>query len=250
MAEPLTTCGVCDQTDDHPKHQIMVGFNNPTVDGFDGGMFHRDDLDRDGQIHYHFDCPTVWHLAVVNPPIHEDPGANAEKQRVAEVQQAIMAQAQSGVHGDELRQWIMNLAVRGGSGGIDQTMATAILAALSPNSGTKTIGTVTITGPIKMRLMTATGTDSSAGTELGTSGGYTAGGSSLTMGTAATGSITTTASVSWTSFPSATLTAMEQWDSSATPLRSFWGPWSSGSIVVASGNTFTVATGNLTDTLA
>ena len=51
------------------------------------------------------------------------------------------------------------------AGGIDQTMATAILAALAKNSSTATLGTVTITGPINMRLMTANGSDSSAGTE-------------------------------------------------------------------------------------
>ena len=137
------------------------------------------------------------------------------------------------------------------AGGIDQTMATAILAALGPNSGTKTIGTVTITGPVKARLMTVNGTDSSAGTELATSGGYTAGGSALSMGTAATGSITNSGgATSWTNMPATTLTGMEEWDSSATPLREFWAPWSGGNISVASGNTFTISSSGLTNSLA
>lgn len=136
------------------------------------------------------------------------------------------------------------------AGGIDQTRATAILAAFAINSGTATVGTMTITGPTHMRLMTANGSDSSNGTELSTSGGYTAGGSALTMGTASAGSVSSTASVSWTNMPSTTLTGMEQWDTSGTPLRLFWGPWTGGNITVASGNTFTVASGNLTDSLA
>ena len=136
------------------------------------------------------------------------------------------------------------------AGGIDSTIGTAILAALSPNTGTQTIGAKTITGPQHLRLMTANGSDTALGTELATSGGYTAGGIALTMGTAASLSVTTTAAASWTSMPATTLTGMEQWDTSATPQRLFWAPWTAGSIAVASGNTFTVAAGSLTDTLA
>lgn len=136
------------------------------------------------------------------------------------------------------------------AGGIDQTLATAILAALGINSSTATVGSKTITGPIHMRLMTANGSDSSNGTELSTSGGYTAGGAAVGMGTASAGSISSNAAVSWTSMPSATLTGMEEWDTSGTPQRLFWAPWTAGSITVASGNTFTVASGSLTNTLS
>jgi len=136
------------------------------------------------------------------------------------------------------------------AGGIDQTRATVILQALAINSATATVGTNTITGPIHMRLFTANGTDAATGTELATSGGYTAGGSALSFAAAATGSVATNAAVSWTNMPSTTLTGMEEWDTSATPLRLFWAPWTAGSIVVASGNTFTVASGSLTNSLA
>lgn len=57
---PVTTCGACGQADDHPKHTVLVGFNNTHTDGL---MFHEHDDDRDGLIHYHFDCPTAWHSA-------------------------------------------------------------------------------------------------------------------------------------------------------------------------------------------
>lgn len=139
------------------------------------------------------------------------------------------------------------------AGGIDQGLADAILTAAATNSGTATLGSTTITGPIKVRLMTANGSDSAAGTELATSGGYTAGGSAVTMGSAASGSVSSTAAVSWTNMPTCTLTGMEEWDSSATAVRLFWAPWtiggSTGSIAVASGNTFTIAAGNLTNSL-
>jgi hypothetical protein len=244
MAEFESTCGACGQTDDHPKHQIAVGADR------ERRTFHEHDFGRNGCIHYHFDCPSEWHDAVTNPDPHEDGTVNDTRQLAADTHRAIIEKAQSGVHGDDLRAFINTLNVRGGAGGIDQTMATGILAALSPNSGTKTIGAITITGPIKMRLMTANGSDTAAGTELSTSGGYTAGGSALSMATAASGAVSTNSAVSWTNMPSTTLTGMEQWDSSGTPLRSFWGPWSGGNISVASGNTFTVASGNLTDSLA
>lgn len=135
------------------------------------------------------------------------------------------------------------------AGGIDQTLATSILANLSSNSGAGT--TVTFTGPVKLRVMTANGSDTAAGTEQATSAGYTAGGAALSMGTAASGSVTNSGgATSWTNFPSCTTTGMEQWSSDGTPKRSFWAPWSGGNITIAAGNTFTVSSSALTDTLA
>lgn len=137
-------------------------------------------------------------------------------------------------------------------GGIDQAFATKLLVGCSPNTGTGTFPTVT--GPINMRLITSTtlSTDTVNGSELATGGspGYTAGGSAINFATPAAGSVTTTAQVSWPGMPAATLSGMEQWDRSGTPQRTFWGPWASGNISVAAGNTFTVASGNLTDSLA
>ena len=136
------------------------------------------------------------------------------------------------------------------AGGIDQTLATAILAGLNPSSGTATIGTKTITFPLHLRLFTVNGTDAATGTELTTSGGYTAGGSAIGMGTASAGSIASNAAVSWTSMPTCTLTGCEKWDTSGTPIREFWAPWTTGSIAIASGNTFTVSSGSYTEALA
>ena len=87
------------------------------------------------------------------------------------------------------------------AGGIDQILATAILAGLNPSSGTATIGTKTITFPLHLRLFTVNGTDAATGTELTTSGGYTAGGSAIGMGTASAGSIASNAAVSYHPVP-------------------------------------------------
>lgn len=126
------------------------------------------------------------------------------------------------------------------AGGWDQARTTAYFAAWSTNSGTATLGTETITGPQLLRLMTANGTDSSNGTEASTSGGYTAGGLSMTC-TGGTAQLNNSAAVTWTSMPGITSTGAEQWESTATKKRGFWAPWSSGSIVIGAGNTFQVA---------
>lgn len=134
------------------------------------------------------------------------------------------------------------------AGGIDQAFATSLLVGCSPNSGTGTFPTVT--GPIKVKLMTANGSDTAAGTELATSGGYTAGGLGETLGTPSAGSVTTTAAASWTNMPATTLTGVEEVSSDGTPKRMFWGPFSSGNIAVASGNTFTIASGSLSNAIS
>lgn len=105
------------------------------------------------------------------------------------------------------------------------------------------------TSTIKARLMTANGTDSSNGTELGTSGGYTAGGATITFGSAAaSGSISNTVACTWTNMPAATIVGLELW-STGTAARLWWGALSS-SKVVASGDTFEFAIGDVTCTLA
>jgi hypothetical protein len=106
------------------------------------------------------------------------------------------------------------------------------------------------TTPLKLKLMTANGSDASAGTELGTSGGYTAGGATVTFGTAASaGSIATTADVTWTNMPATTIVGVEIWDTAGTPVRIAYGALTANK-TTNSGDTFTVTTGALTMTLA
>ena len=106
------------------------------------------------------------------------------------------------------------------------------------------------TGPLKVRLMTANGSDAAAGTELATSGGYTAGGSSVVFTTAASGATDNTGSaVSWTNMPATTIVGVEIWDSAGTPVRLAYGALGS-SKTTNSGDTFTIASGALTLTIA
>jgi len=105
------------------------------------------------------------------------------------------------------------------------------------------------TSTIKAKLMTANGSDSANGTELGTSGGYTAGGATITFGSAASGgSIANTVACTWTNMPATTIVGLELW-STGTPARLWWGALSS-SKTVASGDTFEFAIGDVTCTLA
>ena len=82
----------------------------------------------------------------------------------------------------------------------------------------------TPTGPLKLKLMTANGTDSAAGTELGTSGGYTAGGLTITFSAASGGSASNSAQIQWTNMPVCTIVGAEIWDSHGTPKRLWYGP--------------------------
>ena len=114
---------------------------------------------------------------------------------------------------------------------------------------TNSAATRPTTSTLKLRLMTANGSDSSAGTELGTSGGYTAGGATVTFGTAASGQIATSADVTWTTMPATTITGVEVWDTAGSPVRLAYGALTANK-TTNSGDTFTIATGALTISLA
>lgn len=106
------------------------------------------------------------------------------------------------------------------------------------------------TTPLKLKLMTANGSDSAAGTELGTSGGYTAGGSTVTFAAASGGQVDNTGSaVSWTNMPATTIVGVEIWDTAGSPVRLAYGALAA-SKTTNSGDTFTIASGALTIALA
>lgn len=106
------------------------------------------------------------------------------------------------------------------------------------------------TGPIRCRLMTANGSATAAGTELATSGGYTAGtgAPSVTFAAASAGSAASNAAVTVTNMPATTVVGVELWDSAGTPVRKWWGALSASKTTNA-GDTFTIASGSLTLTL-
>lgn len=103
------------------------------------------------------------------------------------------------------------------------------------------------TTPIRVRLMTANGSATAAGTELASGGSYVAGtGQSLTaaLGTASAGSVTTTSAVVFANMPASTIVGIELWDNNATPIRKWFGTITS--TVVAAGNTLQFNAGSIT----
>lgn len=130
---------------------------------------------------------------------------------------------------------------------LDQTRANQILDAIH---GVTTL--VATTTPTKIRLMTAVGSATTNGTELATSGGYTAGsagGISVTWAAAASGSDATSAIASVTNMPATTINGIEIWDSNATPKRQELGSLTTPR-TTASGDTLSFASGAITSALS
>ena len=138
----------------------------------------------------------------------------------------------------------------------DQNRVNVLLQALFTASATATFTPGTgggsafiITPPYFLRLMSAAGSNTVNGTELTTTGGYTAGGSTLgaTFCAAPSGGIMSNSNaVSWTATGTwATVNAIEVWDSAGTKLR-----WLQGTITpitgVVNGDTVSFAVGSCT----
>lgn len=104
----------------------------------------------------------------------------------------------------------------------------------------------TVTGPIKLALVTANGDDATAGTEV-------AGGSyarqTITFGAAASGAITNSASISFAGMPAATVVGIEIYDSAGTPKRLAYGALTTSRVVTA-GDTVQFASSAITLSLA
>lgn len=115
-------------------------------------------------------------------------------------------------------------------------------------NGTTTL--VATTTPVRLRQMTAQGSATANGTELATSGGYTAGAGapSLTFAAASTttGTAASNSAVTITNMPATTIVAVELWDSNATPKRQLQG--SITSKTTNAGDTLSYASGAVTDT--
>src|SRR6476620_150175 len=117
-----------------------------------------------------------------------------------------------------------------------QVEATALLNA--------SFGKVTFpapTTPMMLRLMTANGSATSAGTQV-TGGTYTPQNLTTALGTAASGSITTTGIINFTLMPAVTVVGVEVWDSAGTPVRKWFGALTT-SQTTNSGDTVSFAIG-------
>jgi len=104
------------------------------------------------------------------------------------------------------------------------------------------VGSPTRPPGLSLRLMTANGSDSSAGTEV-TGGSYAA--QSVTFSAASGGATSNSADVNFASMPATTVVGVEVWDTSGTPRRLWYGALSA-SKTVNSGDTFTLTAGQLT----
>jgi hypothetical protein len=102
------------------------------------------------------------------------------------------------------------------------------------------------TTPVKVALVTATGTATAAGTEV--SGGSYAR-QTITFAAASAGSIASNTALTYTSMPACTVTGVDEWDSAGTPIRRWFGNLSA-SKTVNSGDTFSIASGSYTKTLS
>jgi len=100
-----------------------------------------------------------------------------------------------------------------------------------------------VTGPLKLALLTAQGTDSAAGTEV-TGGSYAR--QTLTFGAAAAGAAANTNAVTFPSMPACSVVGFAIYDSTATPKRLWEIPRTGGAATVNAGDTFNVAVGGIT----
>jgi len=102
------------------------------------------------------------------------------------------------------------------------------------------------TAPIKVALVTATGTATAAGTEV-TGGSYAR--QTITFAAPAGGSISSNVALTYTNMPACTVTGVDEYDSAGTPVRRWFGALSASKTVNA-GDTFSIASGSYTKTLS
>jgi hypothetical protein len=105
------------------------------------------------------------------------------------------------------------------------------------------------TGPLMVRLMTANGSDSAAGTEVTNAGGSTYAPQSVAFSAAVgSGSAANTADIVFADMPDAEIVGVEIWDSAGTPFRWWWGP-ATASKTTNLGDTLRILAGALTLTM-
>jgi hypothetical protein len=102
------------------------------------------------------------------------------------------------------------------------------------------------TAPLRVALVTANGSDASAGTEV-TGGSYAR--KNLSTAAAVNGATSNSADLVWTGMPAATVVGVEVWDSAGTPVRLWYGPLAASRTVLA-GDELRIPAGSLTFSLS
>lgn len=95
--------------------------------------------------------------------------------------------------------------------------------------------------PLKIALVTVSGSDSTAGTEV-TGGSYTR--QAAAFSAAASGATANTADILYTGMPACTVVGLEIWDSAGTPVR-WWHAPLTASKTLAAGDEFKLAAGDV-----
>lgn len=103
-----------------------------------------------------------------------------------------------------------------------------------------------VVAPIKVALVTTTGTATAPGTEV-TGGSYSR--QTITFAAAAAGAIASNLALNYTVMPACTVTGVDEYDSAGTPVRRWFGALSASKTVNA-GDTFSIASGSYTKTLS
>lgn len=103
-----------------------------------------------------------------------------------------------------------------------------------------------VTGDIKLALMTANGDDASAGTEV-TGGSYAR--QTIVFDSAASGATQNTSAISFTGMPAVTVVGIEIYDSAGSPKRLMYGALTTSRTVTA-GDTVQFAIGAIDVTLS
>jgi hypothetical protein len=126
---------------------------------------------------------------------------------------------------------------------IDNIRATAVLQGMLGVTGFP----ASAANPMWVRLMTANGTMTGNGTELG-GAGYAAGGLSGNFGAPTTGAngptsqgMTAAAALSWTAGANWVITGFELWDNAGTKLRWWFGTFTGGNVTVNTGQVLQIA---------
>jgi hypothetical protein len=227
------TCVMCNLTDDHPKVHYGLDYALPSGLRIKAPVMHHD-------------CAPVDIKAEIIAGAHSQHPLLAAR---------IFQAADDGARGGDLRDVILGLNMRDFGDATMMAKATSYANDIldagfnGGASGTITLGATTYTLPFRLKFLSTVSTAATAGTEWSTSGGYTAGGVSLSglwSTAAASASKANTGAVTVTNAPAQTWADNEEQDSTGTPKRMNFKGTPSLAKAVNSGDTCTVPIGSFT----
>jgi hypothetical protein len=103
--------------------------------------------------------------------------------------------------------------------------------------------------PVVVALVTALGTSTTAGTEVGNSGPSQYARQPITFAAPSGGVIASNIALTYVNMPAATIVGVDEWDSATTPVRRWFGALSTVKSVNA-GDTFSISTGSYSKSLS